>query len=94
MRRRPFSVLYVVDPKERDSWKDLAAMREEMGTGDWHSNKIFEEVGVALEHNLSPSQFWVLPENDRAYMVAFGRTKSTMEAYSHHVSEKASKRKR
>jgi hypothetical protein len=94
MRRRRFSVLYVVDPRDRDSWKDLAAMRDEMGQGDWHSSKVFEEIGVALKHHMSPGQFWLLPENDRAYMVAYERATGTMESYAHHVAEKASKRKR
>jgi hypothetical protein len=92
--RLPFSVLYVVDPSDRDTWKDLAEMRQELGGGDWHSSKVFEEVGCALSHHLTPGQFWTLPENDRAYMVAFERTRSTMEAYAHHVAEKAAKRKR
>ena len=87
-------MLYVVDPNDRDSWKDLATMRKELGSGDWQSSKVFEEIGVAIKHHLPPTQFWMMSENDRAYMVAYERATSTMESYAHHVAEKAAKRKR
>ena len=32
-------------------------------------------------------------ETDRAYLVAYARTRSTMEAWAHHVAEKASKKR-
>jgi len=84
----------VTDPREPDLWKTLSEIQEELGAGDWHSSKIFEEVGVAVEHNMTPSQFWALPETDRAYLVAYERTKSTMSSWAHHQAEKASKRRR
>jgi len=93
MLRVPFSVLYVTDPSDKDSWKDLTSIRKELGGGDWHSSKIFEEVGVASEHNITPSEFWAMSEVDRAYLIAYERTKSTMTSWSQHVAEKASKKR-
>lgn len=55
--------------------------------GKWRHNRIFEDVDVALEHNLAPSTFWLTEEQDRAYMIARKRAKGTMEAYETHLQE-------
>lgn len=55
--------------------------------GKWRHNRIFEDVDVALDHHLSPSQFWGTAEQDRAYMIAHKRAKGTMEAYEAHLHE-------
>ena len=81
-------MLFVTDPSNKDSWKTLADIRKELGSGHWQTSSIFEEIGVSSEFLMSPTSFSLLTENDKAYMIAYQRTKSTMTAYEHHIAMK------
>lgn len=83
----------MTDRKQPDTWKDLDEIQKELGSGNWSSSKVFEEVGVASEHYMSPSHFWELDEVDRAYLIAYTRTKNLMTAWEHHLATKDAKRK-
>lgn len=66
-------------------------MREEMEQekpNRWRHSPLFEDVEVALEYDLILSDYWLLPERDRAYMIARKRTKGTMEAWENHLQVK------
>jgi len=48
-------------------------------------------VTVAVESGILPSQFWDLDKYDKNLLVAWHRTKGTIEAYEHHLNEKRMK---
>lgn len=53
---------------------------------------MFEDVGVAVEMGMTPTFFWTLPDNDKAYLIAYQRAKSTIQGYEHYLAEREAKR--
>ncbi len=43
---------------------------------------------------LSPTDFWEMSAQDKAFLVAYYRTKSSLEEYERHLSEEEAKRNR
>lgn len=55
--------------------------------GKWRHNRVFEDVDVAHEEQLSPTTFWDQVEGDRAYQIARKRAKATMEGYEAYLHQ-------
>jgi hypothetical protein len=51
-------------------------------------------VEAALESGYSPSQLWEMDEEDKAFIVAYHRVKSTISGWEAHLSEQRMKRNR
>lgn len=84
----------MTNPDTPDTWLTLDDIRAQLPSGKWRHNRIYEDVSVALENNMAPSRFWDMEEDDKAMLLAYYRTKGTIEAYEHHLAEKRAKRDR
>ena len=61
----------------------------------WSHSKIFEDVGVAIDNGVTPSEFWEQWDSrDQAFAIARARAIRTMEAWEHHLHEKEVRRQR
>ena len=47
----------------------------------WRNSRIFEDVGVAIQTNHTPTEFWMLDQMDQAYYIAYHRTVATIEEF-------------
>lgn len=65
------------------SRKGIPLKKLDAGRGNWFYSRRFLEVGAAKEWQMSPSQFDVLSESDRAEMMEYIAEKSKMEAYEY-----------
>lgn len=76
-----------------DDWLTLEDVRKQLPKGQWRHSAVFEQVGVAAELRVAPTEFWGWSEHDKAYMIAYYRVKSTLQEYEQVLREKESKRK-
>lgn len=81
----------MMNPEEPETWLSLTQMREEMPKGKWRHSRFFEDIGVAVKMQMTPSSFWQMDESDQALIIARLRALSTMEAYEQHLADKAAK---
>lgn len=76
----------------------MAQIRKELPQGKWRNTRLFEDVSVAAEHDMIPSQLWQLSDGDQALLIAHSRASGTIRAYSDFLHQKAmdaaAKRKR
>ena len=72
---------------------NLDEIREKLPSSNWRFSKTMEEVGVAIELGITPSQFWGLKESDQAYLLAFFRVKGSMQAFDSMQEEKKASQK-
>ena len=70
----------------------MPQIREELikiKPGKWRHSRIFEDVGVALEQQVTPTVFWEeWPERDQAFALAKNRAIATMTSWEDHLHEK------
>lgn len=76
-----------------DEWLTLDEIREQLPKGQWRHSSVFEQVGVAAELRVTPSEFWGWSDHDKAYMIAYYRVKSTLQEYEEVLRDKESRRK-
>lgn len=69
-------------------------MRQELPLSNWVHNRLFEEVGAAIEMQQAPSAFWLMEEIDKALVMAHRRASNTIRAYEEHLSSKRDKKGR
>lgn len=62
-------------------------MRKELPEGKWGYSRIYEDINVAIATGHS-HDFWELPENTQAYLIARFRAKGTIDAYEDEMSKK------
>ena len=87
-----FAVQYVTNPNDPDLWLTLQDIRDQLPKSQWRHSRVYEDVSVSIDIGLPVSQFWLMPEMDRAYFIAKKRTHSAMEAYDALLREKEMKR--
>ena len=87
-----FAVQYVTNSNEPALWLTLDDIRKELPKSQWRHSRVYEDVSVTADIGLPLSQFWLMPEMDRAYFIARKRTQSAMEAYDALIREKEMKR--
>lgn len=76
-----------------DDWLTLEEIRQQIPRGQWRHSSVFEQIGVAAELQMAPTEFWSWNEHDKAYMIAYYRVKSTLQEYEQVLRDKESKRK-
>jgi hypothetical protein len=69
-------------------------MRKQIPSTPWRHNRVFEDVGVAIQSNRTPTEFWSLDHTDQAYMIAYFRTISTIESYKAEKEKERARRQR
>lgn len=89
-RRMLFAIQYQTGS---DSFLSLEEIRAKLPKSYWRHSRVFEDVGVAVEMGMTPTYFWTLPDNDKAYLVAYQRAKATIQGYEQYLAERESKRK-
>ena len=92
--RPAFQIRYKRGKSDEEDWLTLDEIREQLPRSEWRHGAIFEQVGVAIEQRLLPSAFWDADPLDKAMIVAYYRTKSTIEAYEHHLSVQEQEKRR
>lgn len=76
-----------------DEWLTLDEIRQQLPKGQWRHSAVFEQVGVAAELRVAPSDFWAWSDHDKAYLIAYYRVKSTLQEFEHVLSEREHKAK-
>ncbi len=92
MPKPPFAVQYVTRTDQPDLWLSLQDIRDQLPKSPWRHSRVYEDVSVAIDVGMPVSQFWLMPEMDRAYFIAQKRVHSAMEAYDALLREKEMKR--
>ena len=80
------------NPKDKKTWKSLRQIREEIPSGHWAHNRIFEDISASIELGVRPSEFASWADQDKAFVLAQLRVKSTISSYESYLGEKAAQR--
>lgn len=88
MQRPPFEVKYLPDLSLPDDYYTLEDIRGKLPKGHWSHNRVLEEVDVALEMGVTPTEFWMKSRSDQTYILARFRVKRAMEAFETEVEKK------
>lgn len=86
-----FGIRYASD-SDQDKWLTLDDIREELPKSAWRHTGLFETIGVAIKMNMPPTRFWAMPEEDKAYIIAYHRAISAMQEYERKLSEREAAR--
>lgn len=76
--------------KEPETWRTLKQIRSELPDGKWGFSRVYEDVNVAIATGHS-HDFWELPEDIQAFLIARFRVRGTMEAYEDELAKEKSK---
>jgi len=68
-------------------WKGTPLSKLRIKAGEWEHSQRFAEITAAYEWKLTPSEFWALPEEDQAYMLAYLQTKNKIAAHEAQLQE-------
>ena len=82
----------MTNPNDPDLWLTLQDIRAQLPKSQWRHSRVYEDVSVAIDIGLPVSQFWLLPEMDRAYFIAKKRVGAAMASYDEFLREKEMKR--
>lgn len=90
-QRRRFGIQYRSD-REGDDPIPLNEIRSQLPSGNWMTTSFFEQAGVAVQMQMPMSEFWMMPEMDKAIAIAYYRVKSTIEEYENVLREREMKK--
>ena len=71
----------------------MKQIREEIPEGKWAYSRVYEDVNVAIATGHS-HDFWELPENTQALLIARYRVKGSIEAYEQELDRRKAEAER
>jgi len=73
-------------------WKGTPLKQLHLPRGEWSYTGDFEAMRAARDWRMTRTQFEALSDEDRAWMIAFTRTESRMQAWERAEQEREIKR--
>ena len=85
--KTPFVVLHQPDPNDPTFTRSLDDIRKILPPGKWRHSRVYEEVGIAVEKlGIDPFDFWTLPKESQATIIAYYRAEATIRNYEEYLA--------